>query len=138
MTLFDRFQDGGWGMYPTFVLGVLLPRRRGEVRGLARAAVLFLGLLVALNVATLASGALGFVTGVIVTAHAVSSRSMVEPTNISFVGVGEALEQRRLRAAPGDGGDFGRASVGAFKLSRVSTRRGERFGMSQGGGSPQS
>ncbi|MGO8992217.1 MAG: hypothetical protein ACLQVI_02740 [Polyangiaceae bacterium] len=89
MTLFDRFRDGGWGMYPTVLLGLLLlgvavkyavsPERR------------FVPLLVALNVATLVSGALGFVSGVIVTANALSSEGITQPTNISFFGVGEAL-----------------------------------------------
>ena len=115
MTLFDRFKDGGWGMYPTLVFGILLlgvavkyatsPERR------------LVPLLVALNVATLASGALGFVTGVIVTANALSSSGMTEPTNISFFGVGEALNNvafALLLVMVGTTASI----VGAWRLSR--------------------
>jgi len=71
-----------------------------------------------LNVATLVSGALGFVTGVIVTAHAVSSARMMEPTNISFVGVGEALNNVAFALLLVMVGTLA-ASVGALKLSRL-------------------
>jgi hypothetical protein len=115
MTLFDRFHDGGWGMYPTLAFGILLlgvavkyavsPERR------------FVPLLVALNVATLVSGGLGFVTGVIVTANALSSAGMTQPTNVSFFGVGEALNNVAFALLLVMCGTMA-ATVGAWKLSR--------------------
>jgi hypothetical protein len=115
MTLLDRFHDGGWGMYPTLVFGALLlgvavryavtPERR------------YVPLLVALNVATLVSGGLGFVTGVVVTASALASEGITQPTNISFFGVGEALNNVALALLLVMVGTMA-ATVGAWKLSR--------------------
>jgi hypothetical protein len=115
MTLFDRFIDGGWGMYPTLVLGIMLlgaavkyavtPERR------------YVPLLIALNVATLVSGGLGFVTGVIVTANAISSAGMTAPTNISFIGVGEALNNVAFALLLVMVATLA-ATVGAWKLAR--------------------
>jgi hypothetical protein len=119
MTILDRFHDGGWGMYPTLLFGLLLlgvavkyaqsPERR------------YVPLLVALNVATLASGALGFVSGVIVTANALASDHMVEPTNISFFGVGEALNNVAFALLMVMVATMA-AIVGAWKLSREPAR----------------
>jgi hypothetical protein len=115
MRLFDQFHDGGWGMYPTLVFGILLlgvavnyavsPERR------------LVPLLVALNVATLVSGALGFVSGVIVTANALSSEGITQPTNISFFGVGEALNNVAFALLLVMVGTMA-STVGAWKLSR--------------------
>jgi hypothetical protein len=116
MILSDRFHDGGWGMYPTLLFGVLLlgiavkyavsPEKR------------LVPLLVALNVATLVSGALGFVSGVIVTAHALSSEGVTEPTNISFFGVGEALNNVAFALLLVMVATMA-STVGAWKLSRA-------------------
>jgi hypothetical protein len=116
MTLFERFRDGGWGMYPTLVLGILL--LGVAVKYASSPDSRYLPLLVALNVATLASGALGFVTGVIVTANAISSAGMTEPTNISFVGVGEALNNVAFALLLVMVATMA-ATVGAWKLSRA-------------------
>jgi hypothetical protein len=84
------FHDGGWGMYPTTILGLVLlanavryaadPNRR-------RALVLrHLNVLVAL------SGVLGFTTGVIKTFTHMPSDKLY----IAFIGVGESLNNVAL------------------------------------------
>jgi len=88
-SLLEHFRDGGFGMYPTMVFGVLLlvvavryakaPERR------------LVPLLVALNLLTLAAGALGFVTGVITTAHYVYEANEPNPAIVALGGLGESL-----------------------------------------------
>ncbi|MDB4996906.1 MAG: hypothetical protein JWM74_4338 [Myxococcaceae bacterium] len=88
----EFFRDGGWGMYPTLFFGVLMvgvaaryaltPERR------------FLPLLFALGIATMSSGGLGFVTGLITTAKAVQGEGNMETGTraiISLYGFGESL-----------------------------------------------
>jgi hypothetical protein len=115
MSVLDQFRDGGWGMYPTFVFGILL--LGVAVRYASSPERRYVPLLVALNVATLVSGALGFVSGVIVTAHALSSEGVTAPTNISFFGVGEALNNVAFALLLVMVATMA-ASVGAWKLSR--------------------
>ena len=116
MSLFDPFKDGGWGMYPTFAFGVLL--LGVAVKYAASPERRYVPLLVALNIATLVSGALGFVSGVIVTAHALSSAGMTQPTNISFFGVGEALNNVAFALLLVMVSTVV-STIGAWKLSRV-------------------
>ncbi len=88
-TFVEHFRDGGWGMIPTLVFGVLLlaaasryalsPERR------------WVPLLVALMVVTLASGALGFSSGMITTAECVVRDRVAEPGTITLEGFGESL-----------------------------------------------
>jgi hypothetical protein len=89
MKVLEYFRDGGWGMYPTLVCGVLLvgvaaryalnPERR------------LTPLLVALNLLTLSSGALGFVSGVITTARYLAKVEDARTSFVAFCGIGESL-----------------------------------------------
>jgi hypothetical protein len=115
--LFDRFHDGGWGMYPTLVFGLLLLGVAGKYATSPERR--YVPLLVALNMATLVSGALGFVSGVIVTAHAVSGPGAESlPPNISFLGVSEALGNVAFALLLVMVGTVA-STVGAWKLSRL-------------------
>jgi hypothetical protein len=89
MNAMQHFQDGGWGMFPTLFFGLVL--LAAAVKYAVTPERRFVPLLVALNGLTLASGGLGFVSGVITTANALAESNMVQPTNISFFGVGESL-----------------------------------------------
>jgi hypothetical protein len=87
----ERFRDGGWGMFPTLIFGLLMlgvavryamqPQRR------------FVPLVAGLGVLTLASGALGFVSGVITTFHYLAASGVRgdQQTAIALEGVGESL-----------------------------------------------
>jgi hypothetical protein len=87
----EHFRDGGWGMFPTLFFGVLLlgvavmyavnPDRR------------FAPLLLGLGTLTLATGGLGFVTGLIATCHAIGADASfhAQPTLIAILGFGESL-----------------------------------------------
>ena len=86
---FDHFREGGWGMFPTLVFGLLL--LSVAVRYATTPEKRFVPLLVALNGLTLSSGALGFVTGVITTAGAVARLGSSAPSVIPFLGLGESL-----------------------------------------------
>ena len=89
MKLLELFQDGGWGMFPTLLFGLILlgvsarfahaPERR------------LVPLLVALNWLTLTSGVLGFVSGIIVTCRALSGEGITESARIAFEGTAESL-----------------------------------------------
>ncbi len=88
----EFFRDGGWGMYPTLMFGLLM------VGVAARYAMTpekrFLPLLFGLGIATMSSGGLGFVTGLIVTAKAVQGEGNMETSTraiISLYGFGESL-----------------------------------------------
>jgi hypothetical protein len=88
-TFFDHFRDGGWGMFPTLFAGLVL--FAVSVRYATRPEKRFVPLLITLNVLTLASGALGFISGVIVTARYFEQASPPLPSSIPFLGVGESL-----------------------------------------------
>ena len=91
MSMMDQFREGGWGMFPTMVFGVLMlgiavkyavtPDRR------------FMPLLTGLGVLTMASGGLGFVTGLITTCHAIGGGRFGDGQDgrITLVGFGESL-----------------------------------------------
>jgi uncharacterized membrane protein len=89
MTILDRFKDGGWGMYPTLVFGLVLLAT--SVRFAQSSERRLVPLLVVLNWLTLTSGALGFLTGLVVTARALAGPGIEETTRIAFEGFSESL-----------------------------------------------
>jgi len=92
-TIQGAFHQGGWGMYPTTFIGLVLlaaavrymrnPERRRQV------------LLRHLNVLVALSGTLGFFTGVIKTFTNLPSDQLY----IAFIGVGESLNNVTLAIA---------------------------------------
>jgi len=89
--MWEHFRDGGWGMFPTLVFGLILvvvsiryalsPRQRD------------VPLMISLAVLTFVSGALGFVSGVMTTFHFVAEGGLKgeEATAITLQGVAESL-----------------------------------------------
>jgi hypothetical protein len=114
---FGYFRDGGWGMFPTLFFGVLLLAAAGRYAVSPQRR--WVPLLVALTVLTLASGALGFTSGMITTAYAVTRDHVPDPGIISLEGFGESLNNVRcalmfvVLAALG-------ATVGAWRVARGS------------------
>lgn len=96
--MMDFFRMGGWGMYPTMGFGLIL---FGVAFGYAkRPDRRWIPLLVASSLMTLLSGALGFVTGLIVTT--LSGVPTADPANrflLSMVGFGESLANVALALA---------------------------------------
>ncbi len=86
--MIESFRMGGWGMWPTLVIGALMiaVSLRYAVRPESR----LVPLIVSTGLLTLTSGALGFVTGLIATtthlAEIEASRS-----DIFLIGFGESL-----------------------------------------------
>ena len=87
--MLEHFRDGGWGMFPTLVFGLILvvvstryalsPKQRD------------VPLMISLAVLTFVSGALGFVSGVMTTFHFVASNDGLKgdvATAITLQGVG--------------------------------------------------
>jgi hypothetical protein len=87
--LAEYFRDGGWGMFPTLASGVLLLAAAG--RYAVSPERRWVPLLAALTVVTLASGALGFTSGMITTARYVVRDHVTEPGTITLEGFGESL-----------------------------------------------
>jgi hypothetical protein len=85
----EYFRDGGWGMYPTLVCGVVL--LAAALKYALRPERRFVPLLVALNILTLSSGALGFVSGVITTARHLEGVGETRSALVAFLGIGESL-----------------------------------------------
>jgi hypothetical protein len=83
------FRDGGWGMYPTLVCGLVL--LAAALKYALRPERRFVPLLVALNVLTLSAGALGFVSGVITTARYLEGVGETRSALVAFLGIGESL-----------------------------------------------
>jgi hypothetical protein len=89
--MWEHFRDGGWGMFPTLVFGLILvvvsiryamaPRQRD------------VPLMISLAVLTFVSGALGFVSGVMTTFHFVAGGELKGDvaTAITLQGVAESL-----------------------------------------------
>ncbi len=115
----ENFRDGGWGMFPTLLFGVVLlgaatkyaitPDRR------------FIPLVLGLGALTLATGGLGFVSGLIATCHSVgvdADRLQGQHTLIAIIGFGESLNNLAFAlvfvvlAALG-------ATYGAWRIARV-------------------
>src|SRR5262245_61275263 len=88
MGIVGAFQEGGWGMYPTLLFGLVM--LSVAIKYAVNPAKRFVPLLVALGVLTLSSGVLGFVTGVIKSISAVREANL---QNLLFpvFGAGEAL-----------------------------------------------
>ena len=83
------YMEGGWGMYPTTLFGVLL-----VAAGLAYAALperRFVPLLVSLGVVVFGSGLLGTVTGFIATFGYVGRVPEAQQRAITLAGVSESL-----------------------------------------------
>jgi len=92
--MIDAFRLGGWGMYPTTLVGLVMiatailyarrpdPRRLHVVRNLQRL--------------TLLVSCLGFVTGVINSFLATGGADMYEVGSLVVVGVGESLHNLGL------------------------------------------
>jgi len=118
MGLWEHFRDGGWGMIPTLVFGLILvgaavryalaPRRRD------------VPLLISLSVLTFVSGALGFVTGVMTTFHFVARDGIRgdAATAITLQGVAESLNNVGFALALLTLATMC-AAYGAWKVSRV-------------------
>ncbi len=89
--LHDGFRDGGWGMFPVLIFGLVLlgTSIRYAVRPERKAVPLLYGL----GILTLASGCLGFVTALITVAHAIARvpEFTARIGLISVVGLGESL-----------------------------------------------
>jgi hypothetical protein len=88
-TTLELFRDGGWGMYPTLVCGLVLVG--AALKYALRPERRFVPLLVALNLLTLSAGALGFVSGVITTSRYLAGVGETRSTLVAFLGVGESL-----------------------------------------------
>lgn len=88
----DSFHNGGWGMWPTLVIGLVM------IGVSARYAVSpekrFVPLIAATGLLTLLSGALGFVTGLIATAQYFDANTA--PASVVVVGFGESLNNVSL------------------------------------------
>jgi hypothetical protein len=86
--ILESFHNGGWGMWPTLVVGLSM------IGVSARYAVSpekrFVPLIVASSTLTLLSGALGFVTGLIAATTTSFSAIEARPT-LAVAGFGESL-----------------------------------------------
>ena len=109
------FHEGGWGMYPTLVFGVLMVG--AAVRYLVSPHRRFVPLIVSLGVMTLAAGSLGFVTGVITSIHGTIGLP-ADQRYLVVLGFAESLNNVCLALALVVAATLA-ASVGAFRLSRM-------------------
>ena len=91
--MIEAFAMGGWGMYPTAFFGLLM--LGASIRYALQPERRFLPLQVSLGILTLLAGAMGFVTGVIMT---FSHMGEVGPDQkwIAMLGVGESLHNVAL------------------------------------------
>ena len=87
--MMEHFREGGWGMFPTLVFGLLM--LAVAVRYATRPERRYVPLLLGTGVVTLSSGALGFVTGLITTFRYIGQ---VGPDRryLAIIGIGESLE----------------------------------------------
>lgn len=112
--ILESFHDGGWGMWPTLFIGLLMigvsaryavsPERR------------FVPLLVASSTLTLLSGAFGFVTGLVATAQYFDANAA--PPQVVIVGFGESLNNLGLALMLLTVGMIA-VTVGAARLTRT-------------------
>ncbi len=89
MNFAEFFRDGGWGMYPTTLFGVLL-----LAAGVAYAALperRFVPLLVSLGVVVFGSGCLGCVTGFVSTFRYIQQVPEAKQSMTTLLGVSESL-----------------------------------------------
>ena len=89
--MMEHFRNGGWGMFPILIFGVVL--LAAAIRYAVRPEKRLVPLLFGLGILTIASGGLGFVTGLMTTANAIGT--IPEFTSraglITIIGVGESL-----------------------------------------------
>jgi hypothetical protein len=90
----EAFRLGGWGMYPTAFVGILLVAM--AMRFAANPARGRLPVVVALSVLTFIVGSLGFVTGAIKTMIAAGDLPSHEVGKIVSIGLGESLHNVAL------------------------------------------
>ena len=83
------FRDGGWGMYPTSIIGFLLIA--AAVLLVLRPERRFAVLVVGLGVATLGSGVLGTTVGIVNTLHYLTRAPVAEPLKIFALACAESL-----------------------------------------------
>ena len=86
--MLEMFRNGGWGMIPTTVFGLLMVA--ASVRYAMKPERRLVPLQVAMAILTLSAGALGFVTGLIKTFEAIGDVAP-EKRWIWMLGTGEAL-----------------------------------------------
>ena len=109
----DAFHRGGWGMIPTALFGLLLIA--ASVRYAISPERRFVPLQVTLGIMTLASGGLGFATGLIKSISSVETAT----SDLRFIwvlGMGESLNNVALALGLHTLGAIA-ASVGAWRLS---------------------
>ena len=89
--MIEHFRDGGAGMFPILIFGLVL--LAVAIRYAVKPQRKLVPLLYGLGILTIASGGLGFVTGLIVTAGAVARNPELhsQPGLITIVGFGESL-----------------------------------------------
>jgi hypothetical protein len=112
--MLDLFKEGGWGMFPTLFSGLLL---LGVSASYAlKPEMKKVPLLISMGILTLMAGSMGFVSGVIVTMHAIAH---VQPDErwIAMLGVGESLTNLGLAFALMTVSALA-TTVGAWRLSR--------------------
>lgn len=85
----DSFRMGGWGMYPTALFGLVL--LSVAARYALKPDTRWVPLQIALSVLTLATGMLGFVTGLIVTTTNLAGLPPAKVIPIAAAGFGESL-----------------------------------------------
>ena len=111
----EMFHQGGFGMYPTTLFGLLLVA--ATIRYALTSERRFVPLQIALGILTMASGGLGFVMGLI---KSVSAIGGVGPDQrwIWLLGMGESLNNLALALILVTMGLLA-ASIGALRLGRV-------------------
>ncbi|MEO7110664.1 MAG: hypothetical protein ABI183_09520 [Polyangiaceae bacterium] len=89
--MFEHFRDGGIGMFPILIFGVVL--LAVAIRYAVKPQKKLVPLLYGLGILTMASGGLGFVTGLITTAGAIGSNPdfTSHAGLITIIGFGESL-----------------------------------------------
>jgi hypothetical protein len=88
--MLEAYHLGGWGMYPTTLMGILL--LIGAVYYARKPEKRYLPVVVSLSVLTFLSGTLGFVTGVIKSIQSATNGTFEgNPQDITLEGVGESL-----------------------------------------------
>lgn len=110
----EAFRNGGWGMFPTTLFGVLMIA--AAIRYAMSPEKRLVPLQVSLGIMTLASGGLGFVTGAIKSFQAMGEVA-ADKRWIWMLGIGESLNNVALA--------FGMltiaaiaASLGALRIAR--------------------
>jgi hypothetical protein len=87
----EHFRDGGWGMFQVLIFGLIL--LGAAIKYAVTPEKRLVPLLMGLGILTMASGGLGFVTGLITTAGAIANNPDFHdrPGLITIVGFGESL-----------------------------------------------